>query len=321
VPGVSLRLGSVSRRWVAAASVLGAALVVALTWQLAGGAACAAVRAAATSGRATFYDLAGGMGNCSMRAPADDLYVALGPSEYRAAAACGGYLQVTGPKGSVRVKVVDQCPECEPGHVDLSRKAFARIADPVQGIVSVRYRPVVDPGGQGRLSIQVKDGSSRFWVALLVDGAGNPLRKVEARSGGGAFTSLQRADFNFWIGEGGAGPGPFEVRVTDDQGHRVTARGVDLRPGVLQKTSARLYGAGAGSGAAASAGSGSDEKASATTSRDRKPAAKATTGATSKRATPTPTPAAGAADEAAPRAPGTTTLEDAARDEPAGATC
>lgn len=314
---MSLRLGSVSRRWVAAASVLGAVLVVALTWQLAGGAACAAVRAAATSGKATFYDLAGGTGNCSMRAPADDLYVALGPSEYRAAAACGGFLQVSGPKGSVRVKVVDQCPECEPGHVDLSRKAFARIADPVQGIVPVRYRPVVDPSGQGRLSVQVKDGSSRFWVALLVDGAGNPLRKVEARTGNGAFKALQQADFNFWIGEGGAGGGPFQVRVTDDQGHQVTAKGVALRPGVTQKTSARLYGAGAGSGAAAAAGSGSGsgEKASADkASRDRKPAAKATK---PPKQTPTPTPSAETSDEAPLRAAGST----ATREKPASTTC
>ena len=310
---MSLRLGSISRRWVAVASVLGAVLVVALTWQLAGGAACAAVRVAATtSGRATFYDLSGGLGNCSMKAPADDLYVALGPSEYRAAAACGGFLQVTGPKGSVRVKVVDQCPECEPGHVDLSRTAFARIADPVQGIVPVRYRPVVDPKGQGRLSVQVKDGSSRFWVALLVDGAGNPLRKVEARSPGGTFRSLQQANFNFWIGEGGVGGGPFEVRVTDDQGHRVTAKGVALRPGPLQKTSARLYGAGAGSGAAASsAGKASTEKAS----RDRKPAAKAAkTPKPKPKASPTPTPAT---DDAQPQRLTATSAADVAR----SATC
>src|SRR4029453_7405883 len=97
---------------------------------------------------------------------------------------------VTGPKGTVRVKVFDQCPECEPGHVDLSRTAFARIADPVAGIVDVRYRLVPDPRGQGRLSFQVKDGSSQFWLAILVDGAGNPLRSVEGRSGGGSFRAL-----------------------------------------------------------------------------------------------------------------------------------
>jgi expansin (peptidoglycan-binding protein) len=278
--------------------VLGAVLVVALTWQFAGGAACAAVRAATTSGKATFYDLAGGAGNCSLRAPADDLYAALGPSEYRAAAACGGYLQVTGPKGSVRVKVVDQCPECEPGHVDLSRTAFARIADPVQGIVPVRYRRVVDPGGQGRLSVQVKDGSSRFWVALLVDGAGNPLRSVEARSGGGAFKALKQADFNFWIGEGGAGPGPFQVRVTDVQGHRVTAKGVALRPGVTQQTSARLYGVGSTASRvpAAPAREAAKQQAGAKTTAKTEARTKATSG--TPRATP-PSRAATAATEPA----------------------
>ena len=83
-----------------------------------------------TSGEATHYELAaGGMGNCSYPSPAaGQLYVALSPSEYGGSAACGSYLQVTGPDGSVTVEVVDQCPECQAGHIDLSEQAFARIA-------------------------------------------------------------------------------------------------------------------------------------------------------------------------------------------------
>src|SRR5688500_9999205 len=52
----------------------------------------------AVSGKATFYDSAG-MGNCMFEAPADRLFVALGNAAYDGAAACGGYLDVTGPKG------------------------------------------------------------------------------------------------------------------------------------------------------------------------------------------------------------------------------
>jgi expansin (peptidoglycan-binding protein) len=93
---------------------------------------------ARTSGEATHYELAaGGMGNCSYPSPsAGQLYVALSPPEY-AAAACGSYLQVTGPDGSVTVEVIDQCPECQAGHIDLSEQAFARIAPLNAGLVPV----------------------------------------------------------------------------------------------------------------------------------------------------------------------------------------
>ena len=128
-------------------------------------------------GKATFYDSKGAGGNCSYpSAPANRLYVALGPTEYSAGAACGGYLDVTGPRGTVRVLIMDQCPECAPGHVDLSREAFARIADPVQGLVSVSYRAAVDPALSGPLTFRIKEGASQYWFAALVAEHGNPLR-------------------------------------------------------------------------------------------------------------------------------------------------
>src|SRR5205814_1755926 len=149
--------------WIGGSTVAVATIicVVGVTASL-GPAACAA---SATSGQATFYSLgAGSAGNCSTTAPADDLYVALPPPEYAAAAGCGSYLSVTGPKGTVRVKVVDQCPECQAGHIDLSATAFARIANPVQGIVNVTYSTVVNPP-VGNLTVRVKEGSSQYWLA------------------------------------------------------------------------------------------------------------------------------------------------------------
>jgi expansin (peptidoglycan-binding protein) len=224
-------------RWLSSSLLLAAVLVLLLTWRLSSGVACAAT---ASSGRATFYELER-LGNCSFHdVRVSDLYVALGPAEYRKAAACGSFLDVSGPKGTVRVKVADQCPECERGHLDLSRAAFSRIAEGAKGSVAVRYTTVVDPPA-GPLSFRVKEGSSKFWFALQVDDHGNELRSVQVRSGGGAWRTLVRADFNYWISETGAGTGPFQVRVADVRGHTAEVSGIRFRVGVVQRTSTRLY--------------------------------------------------------------------------------
>ncbi|MEU6073421.1 expansin EXLX1 family cellulose-binding protein [Micromonospora sp. NPDC047074] len=245
-----------ARRWLAAGGVAGLAAVLGLTLALRSGAApaCAALPAAAPpaagvvhKGKATFYDSKGAGGNCSYpSAPANRLYVALGPAEYATGAACGGHLDVTGPKGTVRVLVMDQCPECPAGHLDLSREAFARIADPVQGVVPVSYRVVVDPPLSGPLTFRMKEGSSQWWFAVQVAGHGNPLRAVEVRqAGAGGWRQATREEYNYWLVASGAGPGPYEIRVIDSRGHRVVATGVRLAPGQVQRGTVRMYGRGA----------------------------------------------------------------------------
>ncbi|MFD1547430.1 expansin EXLX1 family cellulose-binding protein [Nonomuraea guangzhouensis] len=202
----------------------------------------ALAQAKAIKGQATMYELQSGGGNCSYpSSPAGNLYAALSPGEYAAAAACGGYLDVTGPKGTVRVKVVDQCPECAAGHIDLSRTAFARVADPAKGLVGVTYRPVSNPRVGSPLSFRVKEGSSQWWLALLVIDHGNPLTSVEVKGAGGAWRKLARADYNYWIADSGAGQGPFTVRVTDTRGHKVTAKGIRLAPAAVQRTTTKMY--------------------------------------------------------------------------------
>jgi expansin (peptidoglycan-binding protein) len=245
------------RRWLAAGGLAALAALVAVTLAVRGGAApaCAAPPQRALpaapplggtvhSGKATFYDSKGAGGNCSRpAAPANRLYVALGPSEYAAGASCGGHLDVTGPRGTVRVLVMDQCPECEPGHLDLSAEAFARIADPVQGVVKISYRAVVDPPLPGPLTFRVKEGASQWWFAVLVGDHGNPLRAVEVWQGD-SWRTATRQDYNYWLIASGAGPGPYRIRVTDVYGHRATASGIRMLPGQVQRSTVRMYGAG-----------------------------------------------------------------------------
>ena len=214
--------------------------------------ACAAVLSAqdaAGAQTATHYVLQG-LPNCSYPSePADGLYAALPPAQYASAAACGGYLRVTGPDGSVQVKVTDQCPNCAAGHIDLSEAAFARLAPLSAGLVSVSYAPAADPPLPGPVSVEVKQGSSQYWLALLADNTGNPLASVQVETPSG-WLSLARASYNYWIAQSGTGPGPFTVRLTDIQGHQATVTGITLRPGVVQPTATWMYGAGGAPGTA-----------------------------------------------------------------------
>ena len=117
-----------------------------------------AQQAGEVSGIATHYVLQS-LPNCSYTSPpADGLFVALSPGEYDNAAACGGYLEVHGPDGSVRVEVIDQCPGCAAGHIDLSEAAFSAIAPLNAGLVNITYQPLVNPSLPGPVSLLVKQG-------------------------------------------------------------------------------------------------------------------------------------------------------------------
>ncbi|HYJ73988.1 MAG TPA: expansin EXLX1 family cellulose-binding protein [Kineosporiaceae bacterium] len=192
-------------------------------------------------GQATHYGPASAGGNCSFpTVPADKFTVAAGPDLYAHGAACGGYLSVSANGRTIRVKIDNQCPECRPGHLDLTDEAFAALAPLGKGLIAITYRPVTNPRITGGLTFVVKTGSSRYWLGLLVDNAGNRLRSVEIRAGG-TWKALTRTDYGYWLAPSGAGAGPFTVRVTDVAGHRATASGVRLSPDAVQRTAVRLY--------------------------------------------------------------------------------
>jgi expansin len=275
------------RRWgrwslfglgVTGAGVAAVVLAVAVgVGQVTSGRACAAPLSgsalAASSGSeiATHYVLQG-LGNCSYPAPANGLFVALSPAEYDSAAACGGYLEVTGPDGSVTVQVIDQCPPCGTGHIDLSETAFAKLAPLSAGLIDVSYGYLVNPALPGPVTAEVKQGSSQYWLALLFDNTGNPLASVQVETAAGGWLSLSRASYNYWIAASGAGNGPFTVRLTDTQGHQVTVRGVTLSPGTVQSTGTYMYGASSMSTVAPTTSVAASAPASASSSSATAPA-------------------------------------------------
>lgn len=198
--------------------------------------------AAVSDGTATHYAPTP-QGNCSYPSPpSSGLYAALPPSEYDNGAACGEYLNVDRPGGgTVKVEVTDQCPQCAPGHIDLSQGAFSRLASLPTGIINVSYHPVTDPPLPAPISVEVKPGSSANWLALLPANTGNPLSSVQVQNSSGGWDTLTQSGYGYWIAQQGEGPGPFTVKLTDVAGHTVTLNGITLSPGTTQNTGTKMY--------------------------------------------------------------------------------
>jgi expansin (peptidoglycan-binding protein) len=176
-------------------------------------------------GIATYYD-ATGAGACLFDpSPADPLVAALNAEEYDSAAYCGAYVHVRGPQGEVTVRIVDLCPECLAGHLDLSREAFAAIAPLPLGRVSITWQ-VVSPPLAGPIIYHFKDGSNPWWTAVQIRNHRNPVARFEVWSAG-AWVSVPRTDYNYFVQTSpGMGPGPYQFRVTDLYGNSLTDSGV-----------------------------------------------------------------------------------------------
>ncbi|KAK9761624.1 hypothetical protein K7432_013343 [Basidiobolus ranarum] len=103
------------------------------------------------SGDATYYDP--GLGACEVVSGPTELIAALNAPQFGLyprpmnSPACSSCALVQGPRGSVKVKIVDKCPSCKHGDLDLSPAAFDRIADQVQGRVTVTWNYVSCDGG------------------------------------------------------------------------------------------------------------------------------------------------------------------------------
>ncbi|MEZ4641128.1 MAG: expansin EXLX1 family cellulose-binding protein [Chloroflexota bacterium] len=177
------------------------------------------------TGDGTYY-YATGAGNCAFDASPQDLMVAaMNHVDYNNSAICGAYIQVDGPQGSVMVRIVDQCPECPAGDVDLSVEAFAKIAPISAGRVPISWQ-LVSPPLDGPIIYHFKDGSNQWWTAVQIRNHRNPILKLEYLNGSGNFQEVPRFDYNYFVKTNGMGPGPYTFRVTDILGNVLVDTGI-----------------------------------------------------------------------------------------------
>ena len=138
---------------------------------------------------------------------------------------------VTGLKGMVTVRIVDRCPECKTGDLDLSLQAFTRIADQSAGRVKISWT-AVSCSVKGPISFRFKEGSSQYWMAVQVRNSRLPISKIELQRGT-SWVTLEQQSYNYYIQASSPGPGPYTFRVSAVSGQQLTESGVALMPAAV----------------------------------------------------------------------------------------
>lgn len=183
------------------------------------------------AGEATYYYATGG-GACSFDPSADDMMVAaMNGAQYDNAAFCGAHVQVVGPRGAVTVRIVDLCPGCQSGDLDLSQEAFVQIAELRQGRVPISWQ-VVSTELTGPMAYHFHSGSNQWWTAVQIRNHRNPVATLEYLRADGEWIVVPRTSWNYFVQSSpGMGAGPYTLRVTDWYGNVLTDAGIPLTPG------------------------------------------------------------------------------------------
>lgn len=187
------------------------------------------------NGVATEYAAADGDGACLFGPSSTMMIAAMNYTDYENSKACGDHILVRASDGaSITVLITNECPlPCAPGQLDLSQQAFAKLANPTAGRISVTWQ-LLSPGDSGTISLRYKTGSTQWWCGIQVMGERNPVAELEVRTGNG-WTQLPRTSYNYFLSASGTGCGD-EIRVTDIYGQQLTASGISIEPDVVQAT-------------------------------------------------------------------------------------
>ncbi len=182
-------------------------------------------------GLSSFYH-ATGAGSCGFETSPHDLMVAaVNSQDYGNGNLCGVYLRITGPRGAALVRVVDRCSGCKPGGLDLSKQAFAKVADPKKGRDTVHWQ-IASPDLDGPLQYHFKAGSSPHWLGIQLRNHRNPISTLEYRAQDGQWHHIPRGTHNYFVNKDPAiGAGPYTLRVTDIYGNQIIDHDIPLRAG------------------------------------------------------------------------------------------
>jgi|GEM_PF-503549 len=179
------------------------------------------------TGEITFYD-DNGNGTCSYGVTGETDVAALAVGSWDDAAWCGACAEVSGSKGTIKVKVVNQCPTCGGAwDLDLNKSAFLKIEEERVG----RYVDTwhfVPCGITTPVKYRFKEGSSSGWTAVMVSDNNLPITKLEWSPNQNSWQTANREYYNYFVATSGFGIGPMYVRITAIDGQQL----IDQLPSV-----------------------------------------------------------------------------------------
>uniref|UniRef100_K3X0Q7 Expansin-like EG45 domain-containing protein n=1 Tax=Globisporangium ultimum (strain ATCC 200006 / CBS 805.95 / DAOM BR144) TaxID=431595 RepID=K3X0Q7_GLOUD len=113
-------------------------------------------------------------GNCNMMAANSDAganYAAINNPQWDGMKSCGRCAEVScddarcTSTSSQVVQILDRCPECKSGDLDLSPSVFKMITGSDPARLSIKWK-FVDCPSQGNIKFCLKGGSNNFWTAI-----------------------------------------------------------------------------------------------------------------------------------------------------------
>ncbi len=176
------------------------------------------------TGEGTYYDYSGG-GNCGYPFT-DSLAAAINASQYDNSLTCGACVEVTGERGTIQLRIEDQCPECSFGDLDLSEKAFPLIADPVKGRVPISWH-IIECPVKGNIHFYFTGNASpEYYIQIQIRNSKYAVSKLEFKRNG-VYEDIAKASYNFFIADKGLGrDSTFDFRITDLFGNVMEEKGV-----------------------------------------------------------------------------------------------
>ena len=199
------------------------------------------------SGDGTAYGDSTNGGNCLFPKEEyyeDMMYAALNHDQYIDDLGCGLcalVVSTSDPYKPIRIRVLDQCPECEHGSLDFSDKAFKALTNMDPARVKITwalipcdidipdYPALVEKDSD--IKFKFKVGSSNFWFQVQVFNTKYPVAMVEMEINK-EFIQLKREKYNYWARpqDNGveAGKGPYTFRVTLADSTIILAKNIEM---------------------------------------------------------------------------------------------
>jgi expansin (peptidoglycan-binding protein) len=176
--------------------------------------------------------------NCSfVNANIKPYYGAMNNTQYATADYCGTCVELTGKagtKGTQIIEIVDKCPECLVGDIDLSNQAFLAIfGDLGIGRAKMDWHEVACPWSTTPVNITTQ-GCNQWYAKIIVAKHKNKINKVEIYD---TYTSkwvnMTRGMDNGWVNATAISiPGKTNLRITDVFSQQITVVGFEIASGV-----------------------------------------------------------------------------------------